>query len=179
MHGIIHKTLENYIVERTDEETWETIVDRAGIEPTLYLQVSHYDDREIDAVLETISVMATQDRRTIERDFGRTLAPALVTTFGAHIQNDWDVLDLLVALEDVADEIENANDETTLPAVSTQRDGDEVRVTYRTQRDRHYCALAHGILEGVLAAFDADGTVTEQTCVRDGDDDCRFLVVAE
>lgn len=179
MHGIIHKTLENYIVDRTDEDTWETIVDRADVEPTLYLQVSHYDDREIDAILETLAGMATQDRPTIERDFGRTLAPELVTTFGAHIRNDWGVLDLLTALEGVYDEIDSANDETTLPDISTQRDGDEVSVTYRTRRDRHYCALAHGVLEGLLAAFEADGTVTEQTCVRDGDEDCRFLVAVE
>ena len=179
MHGILHKTLEEYIVDRTDEDTWETIIDRADVEPTLYLQVSHYDDRELDAILETVAAMAEQDRRTIERDFGRTLAPELCSTFGAHIRNDWDVRGVLLAIEDVYAEIDDANAETTLPDVAAEPAGDDVVVTYRTPRDNHYCGLAHGVLEGLVAAFDADATVAERTCVRDdGESDgaCRFLV---
>lgn len=184
MHGILHKTLEEYIVDRTDEDAWDAILDRADVEPTLYLQVSHYDDREFDAVLETVAAMAAQDRRAIERDFGRTLAPELCSTFGAHVRPEWGVRDLLVALEDVYEEIGDANERTTLPDVSTEREGDDVVVTYRTLRDGHYCGLAHGVLEGLVAAFDADATVTERTCARDDgngnwNDDgdvCRFLV---
>ena len=179
MHGILHKTLEEYIVDRTDEDTWETIIDRADVEPTLYLQVSHYDDREIDAVLETVAAMAAQDRRTVERDFGRTLAPELLSTFGAHIRNDWEVRDLLLAIEDVYAEIGDANAETTLPDVAAEAEDDDVVVTYRTPRDDHYCGLAHGVLEGLVAAFGADATVAERACVRDGDEACRFLVSFE
>ncbi|RKD93930.1 heme NO-binding domain-containing protein [Halopiger aswanensis] len=180
MHGIVHKTLETYVVDRTDEETWERVVDRADLEPQLYLQVSHYDDREIDAVLETLTELAPQDRRTIERGFGRTLAPELLSTFNAHIRTDRDILELLADLETVTAEIDAATEKASLPDVSSRRDGDEVTVTYETHRETTYCGLAHGVLEGLLAAFDADGTVTEQACDREDDiDACRFLVTIE
>lgn len=179
MHGIVHKTLEEYVVDRTDERTWAAVLDRAGVESRLYLQVSRYDDGEIDAVLEALAAMATQDRRTIERDFGRALAPELLSTFGAHVPTDGDVRELLADLERVRDEIETANAKATLPEVTTRRDGDEVRVTYRTNRETNYCGLARGVLEGSLEEFDADGTVTERACGRDGDDACRFLVRLE
>ncbi|GAB3677963.1 heme NO-binding domain-containing protein [Halopiger thermotolerans] len=180
MHGIVHKTLETYVVDRTDEETWERVVDRADLEPRLYLQVSHYDDREIDAVLETLTALAPQDRRTIERGFGRTLAPKLLSTFNAHVRTDRDVRELLADLERITDEIDAATEKASLPDVSSRREGNEVLVTYDTHRETTYCGLAHGVLEGLLVSVDADGTVTERACGReDGVDACRFLVTVE
>lgn len=177
MHGIIHKTLKEYVVARTDEDTWATIVERADVEPTLYLPVSTYDDDEIDAILETLSSMAVQERRQIERDFGRTLAPELLSTFNAHVRTEWGLFELLERLESIVDDVDTATDGTALPAVAGRRESAErVRVTYRTQREPTYCGVAHGILEGVIASFDADATVTERACVRDGEEACVFVV---
>ncbi|MBZ6494977.1 heme NO-binding domain-containing protein [Natrinema longum] len=179
MHGIVHKTLKEYVVDRTDDGTWDTIVEQSGLEPKLYLPVSHYEDEEIDAILETLSTMATQDRRAIERDFGKTLAPELLSTFSAHVQRDQGLPELLVGLEDAYSNINTATEETSLPAVSATRESDSVTVTYDTARDQQYCGLAHGILEGLATAFDADATVTETECVDDGADTCQFRVVLE
>ncbi|WP_049924426.1 heme NO-binding domain-containing protein [Halopiger djelfimassiliensis] len=197
MHGIVHKTLKEYVVTHTDDDTWDTVVEQARVEPTLYLPVSHYDDTEIDAVLESLAAMATQSRRQIERDFGRTLAPELVSTFSAHVRSDWGLVDLLVRLEEITAAVEEATDETALPNLSCRFDDDaetdvepaevdagecdELFVTYRSHRD--YCGLAHGILEGLVAATDADATVTEDTCVHDDDADadeaCTFRIALE
>lgn len=179
MHGIVHKTLKEYVVERTDDGTWDTVVEQSGLEPQLYLPVTNYDDAEIDAILETLSTMATQDRREIERDFGRTLAPELLSTFSAHIRRDWDLPELLAGLEDVHGDVDTATDGATLPELSCTREPDHAIVTYDTHRDHQYCGLAHGILDGLVAAFDGDATVTKTACVDDGDGSCRFHVALE
>lgn len=180
MHGTVHRTLKEYVVTLTDDETWDTIVERAGLEPKLYLPVTHYEDSEIDAILETLSAMATQNRRAIERDFGRTLAPELVSTFGAHFRRDWDLPELLDALEDVSTNVEGATNGASLPDLSCRRESDAAAiVTYETDRDNRYCGLAHGILEGIVASFDAGTTVAEPTCVADGADACQFRVDLE
>ncbi|ELY54832.1 heme NO-binding domain-containing protein [Natronolimnohabitans innermongolicus] len=183
MHGIVHKTLKEYVVSRTDEDTWETVLERAGIEPRLYLPVTTYADDEIDAILATLSSMATQNRAQIERDFGRTLAPELRTTFTAHIRDD----DCFAALENLAvivESVDASSDETALPTVTGRREGaDRVRVTYRTHREPTYCGLARGLLEGFVATFDDAGaeatTVTKVACVEDGGDACVFFVERE
>ncbi|WP_137291096.1 heme NO-binding domain-containing protein [Natronorubrum halophilum] len=177
MHGIIHKTLKEYVVAKTDAETWEMIVDRADLEPTLYLPISSYDDHEIDRILETLSSMAVQNGRQIERDFGRTLAPELLTTFNAHLRDDWDLFDVLEHLESITDGVGAATNANSLPTVSgTRVSAERVRVTYRTDRERVYCGLAQGILEGLADAFDGETTVTETACVHDGDETCAFRV---
>lgn len=177
MHGIVHKTLESYVVDRADEDSWETILDDADIEPTLYLAVSTYDDREIDAILAALSSRATQRRREIERDFGRTLAPELRSTFDAHVSDGWDLFDLLEGLESVVGDVEAAADGVALPSVATTRTApDAAEVRYRTHRDHVYCGLAHGILEGLVDAADVTATVEERSCGRDGAGTCLFLV---
>ncbi|SDD08096.1 heme NO-binding domain-containing protein [Natrinema hispanicum] len=154
MHGLVHKTLKEYVVDQTD-------------------------DAEIDAILETLSGMATQDRRAIERDVGRTLAPDLLSTFSAHVSPDWEASDLLAELERVYDDVETATDDVSLPAISSRHEFDHGVVTYETHRDTTYCGMAHGVLEGVVAAFDGDATVTETACVDDEADKCRFRVDLE
>ncbi|WP_049928158.1 heme NO-binding domain-containing protein [Halopiger goleimassiliensis] len=174
MHGIVHKTLEEYVVDRSDEDTWEAILEQADVEATLYLPVSFYDDAELEAILASLSEMAVQDRRQIERGFGRRLAPELLSTFGAHVADDWTLLELLAEIDEVVADVDAATAETSLPAVSGHRDGDEVVVTYRSERP--YCAIAHGVLLGLTDAADATATVSKLECVDDGADACTFRV---
>lgn len=179
MHGIVHKTLKEYVVEKANEETWETVVDRADVEPRLYLPVSHYEDEEVDAILEVLATMATEERGTVERDFGRALAPELLSTFKAHVRAEWGLKDILGSIETIADSVDGAVKEGSVPEVSASTDeaADAAVVTYQTHRERVYCGLAHGILEGLVAEFGADATVTKETCLEDPDGEhCRFRV---
>ena len=174
MHGIVHKTLKEYVIERTDEETWASIVDRTDIEPSLYLPVSHYDDAEIETILTALTGMAVQDRRTIERDFGRTLAPALLSTFDAYVNEDWTFAELLARIESVARSVDETTTKATVPELSSRETDDAMVVTYRSERE--YCGLAHGVLEGTANEYGVAVTVTETACVHDGDDACEFRV---
>ncbi|TYT63852.1 heme NO-binding domain-containing protein [Natrialba swarupiae] len=173
MHGIVHKTLKEYVVERTDEASWNAIVERAGLEPSLYLPVSHYDDAEFEAILETLSAVAVQERAQIERSFGRMLAPALLSTFNAHVRADWGLSELLEHLESITNAVDDAAEETSVPELTYRRDGDDLLVTYRSPR--WYPDVAYGVLEGVVGEFDADATVA----LEDRDDAegvCTFRV---
>lgn len=177
MHGIVHKTLEQYVVDRSDEETWDRILERAGVDATLYLPVSYYDDADFEAILETVTDLAVQNRRQIERGFGRRLAPELRSTFGAHVDDDWTLRELLTELETVVASVDAASDETTIPDVTTRRDEDGILVSYRSERG--YCGLAHGILEGLVDVYDEQATVSKRTCAEGDDDACTFLVALE
>ncbi|ARS89314.1 heme NO-binding domain-containing protein [Natrarchaeobaculum aegyptiacum] len=179
MHGIVHKTLEAYVVDRTDEETWDQLLERAGVEAALFLPVSYYDDADLEAILEAVTDAAVQDRRQIERGFGRRLAPELLSTFGAHVSDDWDLLALLASLESVAESVDASSTEATLPDVSGRRDGQATVVSYRSRRDTQYCGLAHGILEGLVDAADESATVSKHDCVETGDEACTFRVALE
>lgn len=183
MHGIVHKTLAEYVTENAGDDAWKTIVERANIEQTLYLPVSSYDDGEIDAVLTVLADLAVQNRRQIERDFGRALAPELLSTFGAHVHREAELVDLLTDLESIVADVEQATGRDSLPDLSgrlvedTDTNTNTVIVTYRS--DREYGELARGILEGVVDASETEGTVTKEGCTDEGDDACTFHVTVE
>ncbi|MFP8956536.1 heme NO-binding domain-containing protein [Natrialbaceae archaeon A-CW3] len=175
MHGLVHQTLKAYVVEKTDEASWAVVLERAGIDPQLYLPVSHYPDDEIPKLLETVAQLSGHERAAVERDFGRTLGPALLQTFRAHWRNDWEFTELLGHLESVTDEIRSKATDTEPPVVTCTRADDGLRVTYRSSRG--YPAMAHGVLEGLAREFDVDVTVTRlETRRLDEETECVFLI---
>lgn len=162
MHGLFHRSLKRYVVEKTDDAGWETVRDRAGIEPALYLPISYYDDEVFDTILETLSAMTGHPREAIERDFGRMLAQPLLRTFRGYINGEWGLLEVLLSVEDITDELRQEDTETTPPHLTcTQTTGGSgetiVRTTY--QSDRDYPALAHGVLEGIVDEYDESAMV--------------------
>ncbi|WP_135821873.1 heme NO-binding domain-containing protein [Halostella litorea] len=174
MHGIIHKSLKEYVEDRMSDGAWDALLDEAGIEPKLYLPVSHYPDEEVTAIVTTIADNAGRSERAVQRDFGEFLAPELLDTFKAHVKDDWDTLDVLARLEAIYEGIEQSSDDTSPPAVETARDGDTVTVVYRS--DRELCAMAEGIVHGVAADRGESVSVDQPVCVHEGDDHCELVV---
>lgn len=178
MHGIIHKSLKGYVEAELPDESWDEVMDAAGIEPKLYLPVSHYPDEEVTAIVEALAERTDHTEGTLLVDFGEFLAPELLDTFKAHVRNDWGTLDLFENLESIYEDVASSNDETTSPDVDTERVGDDaVSIVYRSELE--LCALGKGIVRGIAATYDETATVEESACQLDGDDRCELTVTAE
>ncbi|SNZ15728.1 Haem-NO-binding [Natronoarchaeum philippinense] len=173
MHGIVHKTLKEY-VEGIDAAEWDDVADRAGLDPKLYLPVSRYPDEEVDAVFAALAASTDENEAAHQTAFGRTLAPELLNTFKAHVRDDWGTQELLLALEVVYERVAAQDEESTLPDVATEADGGDIVVTYRSERE--LCAVAEGIVLGVAEKYDDEVTINERTCTKDGDDHCTLRV---
>jgi predicted hydrocarbon binding protein len=175
MHGILHKSLKTYVAENMGEGVWDDVMDRAGIDPKLYLPVSHYPDDELTDAIAEIAAMSGHDEATVETDFGKSVAPDLLSTFNAHVRDDWSTLDLLEHLPEIYEQIESQNPETDTPDLDISRLGSSsVAIEYASDRD--LCTLGEGILVGILEEFDEDATVTHETCQREGEDHCELHV---
>jgi len=175
MHGILHKSLKGYVEENMGEDVWGDVLDRADVDPKLYLPVSHYPDEELTAALSAIAEMSGHEESSVQRDFGKYAAPDLVSTFKAHVRDDWSTFDLLAALPTIYERIEAQNPETDPPEIDVDGVGeDAVVVEYRSNRD--LCSLGQGILVGVAEELDDPCEVEEELCARDGEDHCEFHV---
>lgn len=175
MHGILHKSLKTYVAENMGEDVWDDVLERADIDPKLYLPVSHYPDTDLTRSLSVIAEMSGHDESAIQRDFGAFLADDLLSTFKAHVRDDWTTFDLLEGLPGIYEQIEAQNPETTTPDVSTERLSEDVAVVeFRSERD--LCTLGEGIVIGVGEELDDPCKVTQELCTRDGEDHCEFHV---
>ena len=175
MHGVVHRELKEYVDERMDEGAWEHVREAAGIEPKLYLPVSHYPDEEFSALVDSIADLTGHDRATVLRNFGRFLAPALLSTFRSHIREGWGVLDLFEGLPEIYERIAAGDDEANLPRVSCDRIvSDTVLFTYRSERE--LCHLGEGIVDGIADEYDTALSIEQDRCLLEGDDHCEFTI---
>jgi predicted hydrocarbon binding protein len=175
MHGVVHRELKEYVDERIDDGAWERVRDAAGIEPKLYLPVSHYPDEEFTALIDVIAGLSGHDRETVLTNFGRFLAPELLSTFRSHVRDGWDALDLLEGLPAIYERIDGGDDEADLPTVNCDRVvSDMVVLTYRSERE--LCHLGVGILQGIGDEYDENLSIEQDQCRHEGDDRCEFTI---
>lgn len=148
MHGIVHKALKEYVTERTSDGGWDTVRERAGVENRLYLPVSEYPDEEVTALVETVADLTDHPEVAIQRDFGSYFAPHLLETFDAIVDDDWDAVETVLALEELYPRVVTKEGDPESTAVSTDRpDPDTVVVTYRSPRP--FGPFMKGLVEGI------------------------------
>lgn len=175
MHGVIHRRLKQYVEKRMPDGAWDQVVEQSGIEPKLYLPVAHYPDEEFTSMVEAISELSGHDQGTIRHDFGRFLAPDILSTFSAHVREEWSMLDVLEHLNEVYDDIEAQNEENDPPDVSCDRVvSDMVVLTYESPRE--LCEVGQGVLEGLANEYNEDVSIQEDRCMLEGDDHCEFTI---
>lgn len=174
MHGIVHKTLKEYVEEDVDAVDWDEIADRAGLEPKLYLPVSRYPDEEVAAVFDALAAATGASAAAVQRAFGRRLAPELLSTYKAHVRDDWATRELLLGLETVSERVAAQDEESTLPDIETDAAGGDIVVTYAS--DRELCSLARGIVLGVADHYDDEVSISEPECALEGADRCTLRV---
>lgn len=175
MHGVVHRRLKQYVEERMPDGAWDRVVERSDVEPKLYLPVAHYPDEEFTSMVGAIADLSGHDAGTVRRDFGRFLAPELLSTFSAHVRDEWSVLDVLEHLDEVYDEIRAQDEENDPPEVSCDRVVSDMAVlTYESPR--HLCEVGMGIIEGLANEYGEEVSIEEDRCMLEGDDRCEITV---
>ncbi|TYT62490.1 heme NO-binding domain-containing protein [Natrialba swarupiae] len=176
MHGIILKTLRDFVVDTYDEERWLEIQREADVDEKVYVPVTVYPDGDVYELVRAAGSLTGESPRTILSEYGRWVVPALLETYDLHIDEEWDALELLANIQRFHTSLRTRDlTELTTPRVKTEwLDENRVRITYDS--DRQLCDIARGAIQGVADHFDATLLVEETTCMFEGDDACRFVV---
>lgn len=177
MHGIVHKAFKEYVESEIDGVNWDSVTDEAGLDPKLYLPVTHYPDEEFTGAATALAELSGRTDASIQRSFGRSLAPALLDTFKAHIRDDWDAREVLLTLDSIYEQLDSGDDGGASATISTQIDGDEIVLTYRS--DRELCQVLRGIVLGVADEYGRTAEITEPVCLREDDERCELRVTLD
>ncbi len=177
MHGIVHKAFKEFVETEVDGINWEAVVDEAGLEPTLYLPVTDYPDEEFTRAATALSELSGRPDASLHKSFGRSLAPSLLDTFKAHIRDDWDAREVLLALDSIYEQLDSDDEYSTSSTVSTRTDGNEVVLTYRS--DRQLCTVLRGIVIGIADEYERTAEIVEPACLQAGADRCELHVTLD
>jgi predicted hydrocarbon binding protein len=180
MHGIVMKSMKDFVVDTYDAGTWRAIQDEAGVGGKLYVPVSEYEDAEALALVAAASELSGEDQGDILYEFGRYVVEPLVGTYGVHVEGEWTGLDLLANVETYIHEALRAKrlSEFTPPELRAKRvDADTAVVRYGS--DRQLCMLAEGIIDGVGEFYGEPYVIEHEHCQLEGDPHCDFVVTRQ
>jgi hypothetical protein len=177
MHGLIVDELQRYVEARLGAPAWGSICEMTDLPRVVSIAEDYPDAQFVEAVL----LAASRSRTPVADllfDFGASLVPPLLTVYGAFVQPDWGLLDVLQHTEASMHRAVRLRDRNaTPPTLSVERVGPaEVKITYGSER--RMCSLARGIIAGLAAHFETEVDVTEPTCMHRGDPACTIVVVA-
>jgi len=139
MKGAIVKALEETIEERHGEETWETVLETAGVSDDLsfVLASSDVDDDVVVDLFEATAETLDVSMQAVADEFGShwvtEFAPEM---YGAYFKDPDSAREMLERMDDVHDKVTRRIDNANPPDFEIQeRDDDSVVMEYDSDRD--------------------------------------------
>ncbi|SNZ16054.1 Haem-NO-binding [Natronoarchaeum philippinense] len=177
MHGIILKTLKDYIVEQYDTETWADVQAQAGREGEMYVAVTTYDEEVTVELLDAALDVTDTSMKAFMYDWGEWIIEPIIDIYGsAYVEPHWDGLDLLSQIEAIHTQLRQRRmGEMTPPVLRIDEIDDRtLKIVYGSQRQ--WCQWIPGLIEGVGDYYDEAYRYKEHTCMLEGDEQCTFSV---
>lgn len=176
MHGVIFDELQEYVRTEHGSDTWDVILDEAGLESSSYMAIKTYPDEELLAIVEAATEISGATEAEILADFGAFAGPDLLDKYDAFLDDEWDTLDVLEHTEDAMHKaVRLKEDDADPPELACRRVGDdEVVIEYTS--DHHLCKLGEGLVRGIADAYDEEVTLSQPQCMLTGDSRCEIHV---
>ena len=174
MHGLIVNQLQRFLVTRYGRATWAHAASSSAARDAGVLgdSVPAIDKIYPDALVFALVAGAVErtgvEARTLLREFGAFLAPALLRVYEPLVQPQWRTLDIIEHTEERIHTAVRLRDPSAGPPYlsATRVSGDEVHIAYTSAR--RLCAVAEGIAEGIAHRFGETLRIAQPECMHRG-----------
>lgn len=168
MKGIVFSEFIEMVEDNFSPEVADNIIEKADLPSGgAYTSVGTYDHTEIITLVGLLSDETGMPAADLVKAFGTHLATRFSTlypTFFTGIESTFDFLETIE--EHVHVEVKKLYPDAELPTFSTEREGDVLKMTYRSRRP--FADLAEGLIGG-CANFYGESVASEREDSRDGD----------
>lgn len=176
MHGIIFKSMKDYVVQEHGQEAWEDICREASLEQQIYLTVDTYEDGELLRIADATADLNDVSIPTFLESYGRFAAIQLLNTYQNVVHDDWSALELIAnAEEHVHTTLRTYNADMDPPELVCRQDSDS-QVTVFYHSDRRLCFVAKGIIHGIADYYEERLDISEAACMHDSENYCKIIV---
>lgn len=175
MHGIIFGEMKKLVDKELGGDSWRELLKDAGLGAKVYMPVTEYPDEEAMALVNAIAKRTGMEQRAVLELFGEFIAPDLLSLYRHMVKPDWRTLELLQNTEETIHRVVRLrNPGARPPELRTDREGEEVLITYSSAR--RMCGVAVGIVRGLAAHYGETIEIKELSCMLEGAGACRLLV---
>ena len=173
--GVIFNILEEVVSTEMGYETWDALLDAAGLEGA-YTSLGSYPDAEILALVAAAAAALGKREGEVLRWFGQRALPLLVDRYPVFFDKHDSARDFILNLNTVIHaEVRKLYAGTKCPRFTFRVDAENALIIgYHS--DRLLCDLAQGFIEGTTARYGEAVEITHPTCEHRGDAACEFRV---
>ena len=174
MKGILFNVVEDVVTEALSADSWDDILDAAGVSGS-YTSLGSYPDSDLVAIVRATADLADLSVDDTLRLAGRLGFKHLAGRNPELIEGIGGWRELISSLDDIIHpEVRKIYPDAEVPGFATTDMGDVLRVTYTSRRKMS--ALAEGLIEGAGAWYGRTLSVEQQSDAADGSEACVLLV---
>jgi hypothetical protein len=177
MHGTIFFELKKYVETKLGgQEAWDRLLSEADLGARTYEVMADYPDSELIKMIETASQIMQMPIPAILEDFGEFIAPDLLQMYAGVINPGWKTLDVIQHTEDEIHRVVRLHNRDAHPPKlkSIRTSDDEVVIEYGSQRKM--CFVAKGIAKGLAKHYQESISISESSCMHNGDPSCTIVI---
>ena len=172
MKGVVFNLLEECVRREYGEDTWDNLLDAAGLEGA-YNSLGTYDDVDLLGLVTAASEALGVSGQEILRWFGRNAIPAMASRYPGFFDPHRSTLAFVLTLNDIIHpEVRKVYPGADVPEFDFDTVGDVLVMGYHSRR--RMCAFAHGLIEGAAAHYGETATFEQPQCMHRGDEKCVF-----
>ena len=173
MKGIIFNVVEEVVTDRYGEDTWDALLEAAGLDGS-YTSLGSYPDEDLMRLVGAASEALSLPPDDVVRTLGEGAIPLLASRYSQFFEPHTSARPFLLTLNDIIHpEVKKLYPGAIVPDFSfgTADNGDLV-IGYRSERQ--LCALAEGFIAGAAKHYGETVELTQTSCMHRGDDKCRI-----
>ncbi len=175
MKGIVFNLLEQTVTEAHGEQTWDALLDKAGLSGS-YASVGSYPDEQLGALVQAAADALGRRPDDLVRWFGRAALPLLYERYPDFFAVHTTTREFLLTLNEVIHpEVRKLFPGAYAP--SFEFDTSEIdALTLRYYSHRNLCSFAEGLIEGAADHFGEEAAIEQISCAKRGDERCAIHV---
>lgn len=175
MKGIVFNLLEEIVVREHSEQTWELLLDRAGLDGA-YTSLGSYPDVELMALVGAAADALGRPADEVICWFGRHALPLLAARYPALFTPHAGARSFVLTVNEIVHpEVHKLYPGAETPEFDFDA-SDPNRLVMEYRSARRLCAFAEGLVLGAGDHFGQTLSVAQQECMNRGDDRCLIAI---
>lgn len=176
MKGIVFNLLEEIVVREHGEDTWDSVLDGAGLDG-VYTSLGNYPDEQLGALVGAASQALSLPADEVVRWYGRNALPLLAERYPELFEAHRDVRSFVLTLNEIIHpEVRKLYPGADTPDFVFDTSSSE-RLVMDYTSSRRLCAFAEGLLLGAGDFYDERLEISQSECMNRGDERCRIEIV--
>ncbi len=167
MKGVVFNLLEEVVTRRHGEDTWDALLDAAGLEGA-YTSLGNYPDQDVHKLVVAASSALATTPAEVLRWFGREAMPVLAERYPAFFSAHTSTRPFILSINEII--------HPEVRKIYPFRDAGDGTLLMGYQSARKLCALAQGFVEGAAEHYRESLKFEHLNCMHHGDPKCLFRI---